>query len=123
VVVSTKLYSFNSCPANNCNFSYIDETTSPKLTSSTTSNSVSILSLTGTNLVASSSCSVSLAWATNSSLVYEVPTISCNSTNARFSVPSNIPSGKYLVRARNEIGESNGRALNILWSQGTPNFN
>lgn len=122
VVVSTKLYSFNSCPTNNCNFSYIDTALSPKLTNSPTSSTASILTLTGTSLVASASCTVSLAWATNSSLVYEVPTISCNATTAKFSVPSNVPSGKYLVRARNEIGESNGRAININWAQGTPNF-
>lgn len=104
MVVSTKLYSFNTCPANNCNFSYIADTLSPKLTNSSTSNSASVLTLTGTNLVASSSCSVSLAWASNSSLVYELPTSSCNATTAKFSVPDNIPSGQYLVRARNEIG-------------------
>lgn len=122
VVVSTKLYSFNTCPGNNCNFSYVDSTASPKLTNSSTSNSASILTLTGTNLVASASCKVSLAWATNSSLVYELSTISCNATTAKFSVPDNIPSGQYLVRARNEIGESNGRAFNVSWVQGTPNF-
>lgn len=123
VVVSTKLYILNTCPGNNCNFSYMDSTLSPQITNSPAANTDTVLTLSGTNLVASTSCNVSLAWATNSSLVYEIPSISCNATTATFSVPSNIPSGKYLVRSRNEIGESNGLAMNINWIQGTPNFN
>ena len=125
VVISTKLYSFSTCPGNSCNFTYINNDTSPKLntlSASTAAGGVNI-TLTGTNFIASSSCSVSLAWATNSSLVYTAPALECTANNSRFTVPRNVPSGNYLVRIRNEIGESNGLNLRVTWSMGTPNYN
>lgn len=103
VVVSTKLYLFNTCPGNNCNFSYVDITASPSLASisQSTANAVT-LTLTGVRFDSpAGSCSVSITSAANSSLIYTASTISCSSTSARFTVPSTVPSGNYLVKVRN----------------------
>ena len=97
IIVATKLVVDSVCPGNNCNFVYMDEASSPKLTSSSATivNAIA-LTLNGTNFIDASNtgCKVNLL-----SLVtgkaYEHSTTSCNATNAVFTVLKTVPSGTY----------------------------
>jgi hypothetical protein len=124
VVISTKLYMLNSCPLNNCNFSYVDAASSPKLTTISASTAGAInVTVNGTSFISVSNCSISLTSQGDSTVVFPVNASLCTSTGAKFAVPTSIPSGNYFVKVRNEIGESNGLALKVKWVAGTPSYN
>lgn len=110
-MISTDLVMLSVCTGN-CNFTYLDSSVSPNLTSiSTSSANAQNVTLTGTNFTNGGTftiCMVSLTNAGNSSDVLVLPTLSCNDTSAVFTVLRNISSGSYIVRLRNDIGETNG---------------
>lgn len=123
VVISTKLYSFNSCPSNDCGFTYNAAASSPMLTKISTATAGAItITLNGTNILNGATCGVSLTSQGNSSLVYAT-TANCTNTSAVFKVPATVPSGNYYVKVRNDVGESNGLALKVNWVAGIPSYN
>jgi hypothetical protein len=102
VVISTKLYLFNTCPSNNCNFTYLDATSSPMLSTISLSKANAVtLTLTGTGFISNTTCSVSIISAANSSIVYSVPGINCTNNSTKFTVPATVPSANYLVKVNN----------------------
>lgn len=121
VVISTKLYSFNTCPSSNCGFMYNSAASSPMLTKiSTATATIGSITVNGTNIL-NGACGVSLTSQANSSLVFAT-TATCSSTGAVFNVPATVPSGNYYVKVRNDIGESNGLALQVNWAPGIPSY-
>jgi hypothetical protein len=102
VVISTKLYQFNTCPGNNCNFTYEFSSASPNLTtiSQSSANAVS-LNVSGLNFISVSTCSISLTSQGDSSIIYPIIATSCNNTFAQFTIPKTVPSSNYYVKVRN----------------------
>jgi hypothetical protein len=102
VVISTKLYLLNTCPANNCNFTYDFSSTSPNLTtiSQSSANAVAI-NVTGLNFISATTCSISLTSQSSSSVIYPITATSCNNTFAQFTIPQTVPSSNYYVKVRN----------------------
>lgn len=81
------------------------EADGPKIdTISKTDVNAELLSLTGSNFISISTCSISFRSVTNDSIVFEIPSDTCDNTSATFTVPRTLPTGPYLVRVRNEIG-------------------
>lgn len=116
------MYSLNTCPGNNCGFTYNAAATSSTLTKISASSAGSInITLNGTNLL-NGACGVSLTSQANSSLVFAT-SATCTSTSAVFKVPATVPSGNYYIKVRNDVGESNGLALKVNWVPGIPSYN
>ena len=51
--------------------------------------------------------------------VIVLPTTARNSTSITFSITNSIVSGAYTVKARNLVGETNGKDLSVLWNIGS----
>ena len=105
----------NQC-AGSCSFTYLTETNSPKLLNITKNGTT--VSLNGTKFTTGTACSIALT-NTITQEVTVVAATTCNATNATFIISPNITSGKYAVRTRSELGESNPLALNIDWIAGS----
>ncbi len=127
----------NSCPNNNCKFTYLDSSVSPYLASISSSmvttqaialnglrfypfvaasNSSNSTNSTNSSAISNSSSvnssfQVILYLSTNSSLSYVMTPITSNATYVSFYVASTIPTGYYNVRIRNTYGESNSLSL------------
>lgn len=105
VTVSTRLVVLANC-LGNCTFSYLDNATSPSLTSisSATVGGGFNLSLTGSLFPrADGTCQVSL---TNSltSTITVLSTNFCSNNSANLIIPKTLISGNYVIRVRNDIG-------------------
>jgi hypothetical protein len=104
VTISTRLIVLNTCPGNNCAFSYLTAANSPSLTSvslGSVGGGVNI-TLTGT-LFNSGTCQVSL-YNTITAVITVVATNACTATSATVTIPTNVPSGNYLIKIRNNLG-------------------
>lgn len=120
LVLATKLISKSTCPSDNCLFSYMDQVNSPKITSiSKTTVNAEAISVIGVNFVETTGCSISLTSESNSSHIIEVATTSCTDEQANFTIPKQVTTGKYFLRVRNEIGESDGELITVNWAVGT----
>jgi len=93
----------NTCTGN-CNFTYIDGSSSPNLTAiSLTTANVQNVTLTGTNFTQNSSCQVSLT-NKDTGVIIVTDALQCTDTAAIFTVLANFTGGNYFVKIRNSIG-------------------
>lgn len=47
-----------------------------------------------------------------------LPALNCFQTTANFSIPLDLPSGRYFISVKNEVGDSNPLYLNVTWNIG-----
>ena len=109
VVVSTRLLILNSCTGT-CQFTYIESTSSPALTSSSKSSvspsgtgTVEVV-LTGTNVQDSNNFAEVSLKNTVSSVTTVLPATASTATSLTFEVPATVQSGSYTMKIRNAVG-------------------
>ena len=101
-------------------FTYLTASNSPNLTavSATSGGSGTSITLTGTSLVDSNNFAEVALTNKATGAVVVLSASSSNSTSVTFTISSTIVTGRYTIRVRNAVGESNGYDFSVSWQLG-----